>query len=94
MLAHSSPRVQCQARCQRRLMYGTTNVQRVVVRRAVIAPEAPVQTVDQDVQEVQPKVHVDGIMMQGEGQTVTIRGDFHVGPHRRVQSALHLQQSD
>jgi len=59
-------------------------VQRVVVRRAVIAPEAPVQTINQDVQEVQPKVHVDGIMMQGERVNVIIRGTEHLMSHRNA----------
>lgn len=62
LLSGQQGRVHCPARSRK----GAITVgQRIMVRPAVIAPEAPVQTVAGSAEESQPKVHVDGIMMQG-----------------------------
>lgn len=55
-------RVHCPARVRGGMI---TVHQRNVARRAVVAPEAPVQTVSGADEESGAKVHVDGIMMQG-----------------------------
>jgi hypothetical protein len=56
-------RVHCPARSHKGVV---TIRQRTMARPAVIAPEAPVQTVVGSEAESQPSVHVNGIMMQGE----------------------------
>jgi hypothetical protein len=47
-------------------MISTAPQTRFVARPAIIAPEAPTQTLNADVPEAKQRVHTDGIMMQGK----------------------------